>query len=193
MKHLSFLLPAVLLSATPNAEIAEPDGYFCFGPRYLAYEVGVSISPKGHRLYIVPFNIDAREIRIREVSIPEFQTYEMRCGESSVILLGPGTKHEVSWNHLYEIAHNDSLRKETLGHNQSPKPEFWNFISDSHRDFELVEPDKRTGHSLTIKRRGIPDLQCMELVTAYLHKFDWDLELDSRVLYSREVPTECHE
>jgi hypothetical protein len=88
-------LPALALALAATPALADSDGHYCAGKDYLAYEVSLSNPGGVHELRIISFS-PSRGIG-EPVALPlaAFQVHGMRCGSSTVELLGWDTRYAV--------------------------------------------------------------------------------------------------
>ena len=102
MRQLAALSAVVVLASIGAARPAhaDSDGYYCIGPNYLAYQLSLGPKSPGHFLYVVSLRDSASLGPPTKVQLPRFQVHGMRCGASSVQLLG--------WDSLYTVNLNGS-------------------------------------------------------------------------------------
>lgn len=111
--HIGAMVSAVALLGVPTVLVADSDGYFCSGPRYLAYQFSFSDSLPGHNLFIVDLSDVTTPPTPVMVPLPDFQVHGLMCGDSLIQVLG--------WNHLYRITgiHGERPMVETISLDQA--------------------------------------------------------------------------
>ena len=92
------LLLALLVAATPATAYADSDGYYCIGPGYFAFQLGMDTPANPVRVSVVRTG-DMEPISIR---LAPFQVHGMVCGERAVQLLG--------WDNAYQVILDASQR-----------------------------------------------------------------------------------
>jgi hypothetical protein len=85
------LLLALLVAVAPAAAHADSDGYYCIGPGYFAFQLGMDMPANPVRLSVVRTG-DMEPISI---TLAPFQVHGMVCGERAVQLLG--------WDNAYHV------------------------------------------------------------------------------------------
>jgi hypothetical protein len=74
----------LIVLALPNAAAADSDGYYCIGPRYIAWQFGLaSPSTRPHELFVVQYGNGVIS-ESTSILLPQFQVHGMRCRENTV-------------------------------------------------------------------------------------------------------------
>jgi len=94
-----FVLALAFLSTARSVQ-ADRDGYYCTGPSYIAFELSPRHPMPAHVLYVVSLRDSGGIAPPTTLELPRFQVHGMRCGASSVQLLG--------WDSLYTVTLGDS-------------------------------------------------------------------------------------
>src|SRR6266550_4753478 len=89
-----FVLALAFLSTARSVQ-ADRDGYYCTGPSYIAFELSPRHPTPTHVLYVVSLRDSGGIAPPTTLELPRFQVHGMRCGASSVQLLG--------WDSLYTV------------------------------------------------------------------------------------------
>ena len=172
--------------------IADSDGYFCVAPDYLAYQINQPGIKSAHRFFIVPFESSHSDLKLYEITLPDFQVHAMACNRTDVSLIGWSSIHTVQWEaDDFSALSAESEAKEPGEVDPADYPRFWNFVFDFHRKFEFVSTDDKLIYVLEMRRKPLEKLACHDIVTATLHKKRYGSGSQSKILYSREIPRDC--
>ena len=96
------VLLGLMMVGTPVPAQADSDGYYCVGPDYIAYELRGKAPRRTHHLYVLSIAESARITKPAAVALPQFQTHGMRCGATTVQVLG--------WDSLYTVDLSTTIR-----------------------------------------------------------------------------------
>ena len=187
-RHISIFL---LLGVAQTA-VADSDGYFCASAHYLAFQINSPGVRNAHKFFIVPFESSHNDLKLYEITLPDFQVHAMSCDESDVSLIGWSSMHTVHWDETnFSSLSAVAKPKEPGPTDLADYPQFWNFVFDAHRKFEFASSDEKLLYLLEMRRKPLEELECHDMVTATLHKKRYGMGSQSRILYAREVPREC--
>ena len=100
MRALCTVILALVTLGFARVARADSDGYYCIGPRYLAYELALSHPRQAHVLYVVQLGGSHGIGQRATLELPLFQVHGMRCRSDAVELLG--------WDSLYTVRLGDS-------------------------------------------------------------------------------------
>ena len=173
---------------------ADSDGYYCVGPDYLAYQLNSPGMPNTHRIIVVPFDGGSTKIVQYSADLPDFQVHDLRCSDKHIRLIGWEFVYDVTWdgydpNPLAVSTVQKEPGPPDYGDHDPPQ----SLVYSPDQAVSLYDPDNLVSYGLETTRKDIPELPCTELVTTKLWKHKYDVNIDSLILVSRDVPRECGE
>jgi hypothetical protein len=137
-------LSVFFLLGIAQTAAADSDGYFCAAPDYLAYQINSPGIRIAHKFFVVPFESSHSDLKLYEITLPDFQVHAMTCNETDVSLIGWSSIHTVHWEETnFSALSAESESKEPGPIDPADYPQFWNFFFDSHRKFEFVSSDDK--------------------------------------------------
>ena len=186
-----FLIFAIVALHSVNAT-ADSDGYFCVGPQYFAYQLNRPGLEDAHKLFVIPLDGRTGTFGISDTILPDFQVHSFRCHDRHIEIIGWDSIHHIRWadstaSRLMVTSASKDAGPTKIAESELPRSFFYG------PNIELSMRVENSGATYVVQtsRKEIPQIECMNLVTIRLWKYDYDVLVDEKVLVSKEVPQEC--